>query len=98
MIFSSSNYLTCAFIKQGVAILSTLLMSQKVIDVNIAISQVFVLVRQHIAYHGDLKIEIRELEMNRKFKAVYKALHNLLSVKLKPISIGLKQGGRIKIN
>ena len=87
-----------AFTEQGVAMLSSVLRSQKAIDVNIAIMRAFVLVRQHLTDYNDLKSEIKklELEMNRKFKDINEALHYLLSPKSKPIEIGFKQKARKK--
>lgn len=87
-----------AFTEQGVAMLSSVLKSKKAIDVNIAIMRAFVLLRQHLADHQDLKNEIQTLEkeMNRKFKDINEALHYLLSPKSKPIEIGFKQKARKK--
>lgn len=87
-----------AFTEQGVAMLSSVLKSKKAIDVNIAIIRAFVLLRQHLADHKDLKNEIQTLEkeMNRKFKDINEALHYLLSPKSKPIEIGFKQKARTK--
>ena len=93
-----SKYAAYAFTEQGVAMLSSVLRSQKAIDVNIAIMRAFVLVRKHLTDYNDLKFEIKklELEMNRKFKDINEALHYLLSPKSKPIEIGFKQTGRKK--
>ncbi len=93
-----AQYLPYAFTEQGVAMLSSVLRSQKAIDVNIAIMRAFVLVRQHLTDYNDLKSEIKklELEMNRKFKDINEALHYLLSPKSKPIEIGFKQKARKK--
>jgi len=86
-----------AFTEQGVAMLSSVLRSQKAIDVNIAIMRAFVLLRQHLTDYNDLKEEIRKLEreMNRKFKDVNEALSYLLSPKSKTKEIGFKQKGRL---
>ncbi len=80
-----AQYLPYAFTEQGVAMLSSVLRSQKAIDVNIAIMRAFVLVRQHLTDYNDLKSEIKklELEMNRKFKDINEALHYLLKPKIK---------------
>ena len=93
-----SKYAAYAFTEQGVAMLSSVLRSQKAIDVNIAIMRAFVLVRKHLTDYSDLKSEIKklELDMNRKFKDINEALHYLLSPKSKPIEIGFKQTGRKK--
>jgi hypothetical protein len=93
-----SKYLPFAFTEQGVAMLSSILRSDKAIDINIAIMRAFVLLRQHLMDYKDLKKEIEklELEMNRKFKDINEVLHYLLSPKSKPTEIGFKQKGRKK--
>jgi hypothetical protein len=93
-----TKYLPYAFTEQGIAMLSSVLKSEKAIDVNIAIMRTFVLVRQHLADYQDLKDEIGKLEreMKRKFKDINEALHYLLSPKSKPIEIGFKQKARSK--
>jgi|SRR5690606_2535717 len=70
-----------AFTEQGVAMLSSVLNSQKAIEVNIAIIRAFVVLRQHLADYKDLKeaIAILEKEMNTKFKDINQALHYLLN-------------------
>ncbi len=93
-----AKYLPYVFTEQGIAMLSTILKSEKAIAVNIAIIRAFVLLRQHLSDYKDLKAEIARLEkeMNRKFKDINEALHYLLSPKSKPIEIGFKQKGRRK--
>jgi len=90
------KYLPFAFTEQGVAMLSSVLKTEKAIDVNIAIMRAFVLLRQHLADYKDLKEGIAKLEkeMNRKFKDINEALHYLLSPKGKPVEIGFKQKDR----
>lgn len=75
-----SKYLPFAFTEQGVAMLSSVLNSEKAIDVNIAIMRAFVLLRQHLSDYKDLKeqIAILEKEMNIKFKDIHQALNYLL--------------------
>lgn len=70
-----------AFTEQGVAMLSSVLNSQKAIEVNIAIIRAFVVLRQHLADYKDLKEEIAKLEkqMNTKFKDINQALNYLLN-------------------
>lgn len=70
-----------AFTEQGVAMLSSVLNSQKAIQVNIAIIRAFVVLRQHLADYKDLKEEIAKLEkqMNVQFKDINQALHYLLN-------------------
>jgi len=47
-----------AFTQQGVAMLSSVLKSDKAIDVNIAIMRAFVLLRQHLSDYKDLKKQL----------------------------------------
>ncbi len=49
------RYLPNAFTEQGVAMLSSVLNSDKAIDVNIAIIRTFVLVKQSVLDYKDLR-------------------------------------------
>ena len=93
-----AKYLPFAFTEQGVAMLSSVLRSQKAIDVNIAIMRAFVLFRHHLANYKDLKEQIEKLEheMNRKFRDINEALKYLLSPKSKPRPIAFKIKGSTK--
>ena len=72
-----------AFTEQGVAMLSSVLNSEKAIDVNIAIMRTFVLVRQHALNYKELQEKLQKLEKksNRNFKEIYHALNLLLEDK-----------------
>lgn len=74
------RYPPFAFTEQGVAMLSSVLNSDKAIDVNIAIMRAFALLRQHLTDYKDLKEQIAKLEkeMNIKFKDIHQALNYLL--------------------
>ncbi len=82
------RYSPFCFTEQGVAMLSSVLNSDKAIHVNIAIMRAFVLLRQHLSDYKDLKeqIAILEKEMNIKFKDIYQALEYLLKTDEKAIS------------
>lgn len=69
-----------AFTEQGVAMLSSLLNSDKAIDVNISIMRTFVALRKHLTDYSNLKEHIAQLEkeMNIKFKDIHQALNYLL--------------------
>ena len=65
--FATSNrggtrYLPSAFTEQGVAMLSSILNSEKAIDVNIAIIRTFVLVKQSVLDYKDLSENLKKLE------------------------------------
>ena len=84
--FSTSNkrggtrYLPFAFTEQGVSMLSSILNSDKAIDVNIGIMRAFVFIRQYALNHKDLTEKLKELETqyNQQFKDVYEAINYLL--------------------
>ncbi|WP_159467092.1 ORF6N domain-containing protein [Dyadobacter sp. 3J3] len=75
------RYLPFAFTEQGVAMLSTILKSQKALQVNITIMRAFVMIRQYYSDSTELKqrIESLEIEMQVKFKDIYEALNFLLN-------------------
>ncbi len=67
--FATSNrggtrYLPSAFTEQGVAMLYSILNSEKAIDVNIAIIRTFVLVKQSVLDYKDLSENLKKLERN----------------------------------
>jgi len=84
--FATSNkrggtrYFPFAFTEQGVAMLSSVLNSDKAIKVNIAIIRAFVFIRQYALTHKDLTDKLKELETkyNKQFKDVYEAINYLL--------------------
>ncbi|HEV3204732.1 MAG TPA: ORF6N domain-containing protein [Gemmataceae bacterium] len=59
-----------AFTEQGVAMLSSVLHSDRAIEVNIAIMRAFVRLREMLASHKDLSRKLQEME--RKFDAQFK--------------------------
>ena len=68
--------LPLAFTEQGVAMLSSVLNSEKAIYVNIAIIRTFVLIRQYALDYKELEAKIKKLEKkhNRNFEKIFKAL------------------------
>ncbi len=72
-----------AFTEQGVAMLSSILNSEKAINANIIIIRTFVLTRQYILHYKGLEEKIKKLEKkyNRNFKQIFQALDLLLSEK-----------------
>ena len=69
-----------AFTEQGIAMLSSILKSEKAIQVNIAIMRAFVFIRQYALNHRDLTEKLDELEKryNKKFQDIYEAINYLL--------------------
>jgi ORF6N domain len=71
------------FTEQGVAMLSSVLNSEKAIEVNIAIIRTFVLIRQYALNFDELSKKIKQLEKkcNKNFKEVFVALDYLIAKK-----------------
>lgn len=78
-----SKYLPYAFTEQGVAMLSSVLNSEKAIQVNIIIIRTFVLIRQFALTYKELQEKITKLEKkhNKDFKEVFRALEFLVQKK-----------------
>jgi 3-phosphoglycerate kinase len=78
-----SRYLPSAFTEQGVAMLSSILNSEKAIAVNIGIIRTFVLIRQSIINYTELNDKLKKLEKkyNKNFNEVFKALDFLIADK-----------------
>ena len=78
-----TRYLPNVFTEQGVAMLSSILNSEKAIEVNIAIIRTFVLVKQSVLDYKDLSENLKKLERksNKNFKEIYIALDYLITKK-----------------
>jgi len=78
-----TRYMPFAFTEQGVAMLSSVLNSEKAINVNIAIIRTFVLIRQYALNYKELETRIKKLEKkyNNNFQQIFKALDLLLMEK-----------------
>jgi hypothetical protein len=74
------KYLPYAFIEQGVAMLSSILRSDRAIHVNIEIMRAFVRLRQILAAHASLarKLSTLEEKYDAQFKVVFDALRELM--------------------
>jgi uncharacterized protein (DUF342 family) len=74
-----------AFTEQGVAMLSSVLNSQRAIEVNIAIMRAFVHLRKMIASHKELAKKLKELEHHikdhdEKIQAIFEAIQQLITL------------------
>ncbi|MDP4268978.1 MAG: ORF6N domain-containing protein [Bacteroidota bacterium] len=71
------------FTEQGVAMLSSVLRSEKAIEVNIQIIRAFVLLRQYALGYAELNRKLEEfmVETNMQFNDIYQALTELASKK-----------------
>jgi len=75
------RYLPFAFTEQGVAMLASVLKSEKAIQVNIQIIRAFVVLRQYALGYAELnqKLEAFMLETNMQFNDIYQALTEMAS-------------------
>jgi hypothetical protein len=79
-----SKYLPFAFTEQGVAMLSSVLNSERAIEVNIAIMRVFVRLREMMATHKELAFKLIELEErleghDEQIQSIFEAIRQLMT-------------------
>jgi uncharacterized protein YjcR len=84
-----SKYLPYAFTEQGVAMLSSVLHSERAIQVNIAIMRAFTKLRELMISHKELAkkmedLEHKFLEHDKNFVIVFKAIKELLKKPKEP--------------
>lgn len=75
------RYPPFAFTEQGVAMLSSVLRSERAVQVNIIIMRTFVRLREILATHKDLAHKIEELEKkyDAQFRVVFDAIRQLMA-------------------
>lgn len=75
------RYLPYVFTEQGVAMLSSVLNSERAIEVNVEIMRAFVRLRQILATHKDLSRKLEEMEKkyDHQFKVVFDAIRQLMA-------------------
>jgi hypothetical protein len=87
-----------AFTEQGVAMLSSVLNSERAIKVNIEIMRAFVRLRRILASHADLarKLDVLEKKYDAQFKVVFDAIRQLMrppEPKRRPIGFRVGESG-----
>lgn len=84
------RYAPLVFTEQGVAMLSSVLNSDRAIQVNIAIMRAFVKLREILATHKDLarKLEALARKCDDQFAAVFDAIRRLMTPARRPRPIG----------
>ena len=82
-----------AFTEIGVAMLSSVLRSQKAIDMNILIMRTFVALRKIAINYKELLTKLDEMEntYDNKFSEIYKTLKHLINTKRQRREIGFKK-------
>jgi len=78
-----SPQLPCAFTEQGVAMLSSILNSERAVQVNIAIMRAFVKLRHILSTNKELAYKLNELERkiekhDEAIKTIFKAIRQLM--------------------
>lgn len=80
------RYLPYAFTEQGIAMLSSVLKSERAVEVNIAIMRTFVQLRRMLLSNEELNRKIGSLEQkyDENFRVVFAALRKLLAAPDRP--------------
>jgi phage regulator Rha-like protein len=83
------RYLPYVFTEQGVAMLSSVLNSERAIQVNIAIMRVFVRLREIMATHKELALKLAKLEErleshDEQIQTIFEAIRQLMAPPEKP--------------
>ena len=86
------KYRPYVFTEQGVAMLSSVLRSERAVQVNVEIMRAFVRLREMLSSHKDLARKLAALEKNydKQFKIVFDAIRQLMTPPPEP-----KKKGRI---
>lgn len=84
-----SKYLPYAFTEQGVAMLSSVLRSDRAIMVNIVIMRAFVKIKRILASHVEVSRKLKELESrvdthDLKIEDVFEAIRKMIEFEEKP--------------
>ena len=79
--WGGARYLPYVFTEQGLAMLSSVLRSNRAVAVNIEIMRIFVRIRKLLETNRDLakKLEILEEKYDEQFKVVFDAIRALMS-------------------
>jgi len=91
------RYPPYAFTEQGVAMLSSVLRSQRAVQVNIEIMRAFIRLRQILASNAELARKLDELEKkyDAQFKEVFEAIRQLMTPsEPKRRAIGFQTGSK----
>jgi phage regulator Rha-like protein len=83
------KYLPYVFTEQGVAMLSSVLNSERAVQVNIAIMRAFVKLREMISTNKELAYRLERLERkiekhDEEIKVIFEAIHQLMTPPEKP--------------
>ncbi len=87
--WGGARYQPFAFTEQGVAMLSSVLNSERAIQVNIAIMRAFVQLRKFLETHKELALKIEELERtlgvhDENIQLIFETIRQLIEKKNEP--------------
>jgi hypothetical protein len=84
--WGGTRYLPMAFSEHGVLMLSSVLKSERAVQVNILIMRTFTKLREALLDNKDLRKELEELKQltEERFRIVFETLDQLLTVESKP--------------
>jgi hypothetical protein len=87
--WGGTRYRPMVFTEQGVAMLSSVLQSERAVQVNIAIMRIFVRLREITATHRELARNLKDIEKrlgehDEQFKLVFEAISQLMIAETKP--------------
>ena len=79
-----AKYMPCVFTEQGVAMLSSVLNSERAVQVNIIIMRAFVKLREILSTHKELAHKLKELEgkiekHDSEIQAIFDAIRQLMA-------------------
>ena len=91
------RYLPYAFTEQGIAMLSSVLNSERAIQVNIAIMRVFVKLKEMLSTHKELARKLSQLEQkfekhDSEIRSIFEAIRQIMM----PVEQGNKKIGFLK--
>ena len=95
--WGGQRYLPYAFTEQGVAMLSSVLNSERAIDVNIQIIRVYTKMRKFLSTHKDILLKLEQLEHkteshDEKINLIFEYMKQLVQEKSDPRKrIGFKR-------
>jgi len=84
--WGGARYIPMAFTEQVVAMLSSVLKSDRAVEVNIQIMRVFVKLRRMVIDNKELRKELEELKQitDERFQIVFETLDQLINIENKP--------------
>ncbi len=85
---SNQKYLPFVFTEQGIAMLSSVLNSDKAVQINIQIIRIFIKLREMVDAYKELREKVEEMEKNNEtnFKEIFRVIRLLIVKENKPKS------------